>query len=51
MALRDFKDTFNITTDSQYEERVVFHIETAEFIPNGIELTSLFIQIQDIMRN
>ena len=27
------------------------HIETSEFIPDGTELTSLFIQVQDIIRN
>ena len=27
------------------------HIETVEFIPDDTELTSLFIQIQDIIRN
>ncbi|KAL6032081.1 hypothetical protein STEG23_025500 [Scotinomys teguina] len=41
----------NIVTDSQYAERVVLHIETAEFIPDESELTSLFIQLQDIIRN
>ena len=27
------------------------HIETAEFIPDDTELTSLFIQVQDMIRN
>ena len=51
MVLRDFKEPFNIVTDSQYTERVVLHIETAEFIPDDPELTLLFIQVQDIIRN
>ncbi|KAL6084245.1 hypothetical protein STEG23_037991, partial [Scotinomys teguina] len=44
-------EPLNIVTDSQYAERVVLHIETAEFIPDESELTSLFIQLQDIIRN
>ena len=51
MVLRDFKEPLNIVTDSQYVERVILHIETAEFIPDDTELTSLFIQVQDIIRN
>ena len=51
MVLRDFKEPLNIVTDSQYAERVILHIETAEFIPDDTELTSLFIQVQDIIRN
>ncbi|KAL6085603.1 hypothetical protein STEG23_025074 [Scotinomys teguina] len=47
----DFSEPLNIVTDSQYTERVVLHIETAEFIPDESELTSLFIQLQDIIRN
>ncbi|KAL6036998.1 hypothetical protein STEG23_033532, partial [Scotinomys teguina] len=44
-------EPLNIVTDSQYAERVVLHIETTEFIPDESELTSLFIQLQDILRN
>ena len=51
MGLRDFKEPLYIVTDSQYAERVIFHIETAEFILDDTELTSLFIQVQDIIRN
>ena len=51
MVLRDFKKPLNIGTDSQYAERVVLHIETAKFIPDDTELTSLFIQVQDIIKN
>ena len=51
MVQRDFKAPLNIVTDSQYAERIVLHIETAEFIPDDTELTSLFIQVQDIIRN
>ncbi|KAL6031325.1 hypothetical protein STEG23_000678 [Scotinomys teguina] len=50
-VLMDFSEPLNIVTDSQYAERVVLHIETAEFIPDESELTSLFIQLQDIIRN
>ncbi|KAL6087838.1 hypothetical protein STEG23_011789 [Scotinomys teguina] len=51
LVLMDFSESLNIVTDSQYAERVVLHIETAEFIPDESELTSLFIQLQDIIRN
>ena len=51
MVLIDNKETLNIVTDSQYAERVVLHIETTEFIPSDTELTLLFIQLQDIIRN
>ena len=34
MVLRDFKERLNIITDSQYAEKVILHIETAEFIPD-----------------
>ena len=51
MVIRDFKEPPNIVTDLQYEEIVVLQIETAEFIPDDTELTSLFIQVQDIIRN
>ncbi|KAL6093039.1 hypothetical protein STEG23_031351, partial [Scotinomys teguina] len=51
LVLMDFLEPLNIVTDSQYVERVVLHIETAEFIPDESELTSLFIQLQDIIRN
>ncbi|KAL6031193.1 hypothetical protein STEG23_024783, partial [Scotinomys teguina] len=51
LVLMDFSKPLNIVTDSQYAERVVLHIETAEFIPDESELTSLFIQLQDIIRN
>ncbi|KAL6038262.1 hypothetical protein STEG23_034935 [Scotinomys teguina] len=47
----DFSEPVNIVTDSQYAEKVVLHIETAELIPDESELTSLFIQLQDIIRN
>ncbi|KAL6070006.1 hypothetical protein STEG23_001515, partial [Scotinomys teguina] len=51
LVLMDFSEPLNIVTDSQYAERVVLHIETAEFIPAESELTSLFIQLQDRIRN
>ena len=48
MVLRDFKEPLSIVTDSQYAERVILHIETAEFIRDNMERTSLFIQVQCI---
>ena len=51
MVLRDFKESLKIVTDPQHAERVVLYIESAEFIPDDMELTLLFIQVQDIIRN
>lgn len=51
MVLSDFQEPLNIVTDSQYAERVVLHIETAELIQDYSELTSLFIQLQQKIRN
>ena len=51
MVLRNFKEPLNTVTDSQYAERVVLHNETTRFIPDGMELTLLFIQVQDIISN
>ena len=51
MVLRNFKAPLNIVSDLQYVERVVLYIETTQFIPEDTELTSLFIQFQDIVRN
>ena len=45
MVLSDFQQSLNIVTDSQYAERVVLHLETAENIQHDFELTSLFIQL------
>ena len=50
MVVRDFKESLNIVTDSQYEERVVLHIEMSEFIQDDMELTLLFIQVKNIIR-
>ena len=41
MVLRDFKEPLNIVTDSQYAERIILHIETAEFVSDDTELTSV----------
>ena len=49
--LSDFQDSLLIETNSQYAERVVLHIVTAGFIQDNSELTSLFIQLQQIIRN
>lgn len=35
--------------DSEYAERVILHIETVEFVPDGSELT-LFVQLQQAIR-
>ena len=43
IVLMDFTELLNIVTDSQYAERVVLHIETADFINVESELSSLFI--------
>ena len=51
MVIRDFIESLNILTNSKYAERVILHIETSEFIPANRELTSLFIQVQDMIRN
>ena len=40
MVLRNFKEPLNIVTDSQCAESVALHIETAEFIPDDMKLTS-----------
>ena len=45
MVLRDFKESLNIVTDSQYADRIVLHIETTEYILDDTELTLLFIQV------
>lgn len=50
LVLMDFSEPLNIVTDSHYAERVLLYIETAEFIPDASELTSLFIQLQDTIR-
>lgn len=36
MGLSDFQESLNIVTDSQYAERVVLYIETAELIQNDL---------------
>jgi hypothetical protein len=51
MILSDFKESLNIVTDSQYTERIFLYIETAELIQNGSKLTSMFIQLQQMIRN
>ena len=50
MALLDFQKS-KIVTNSQYVERVVLHIETAELSQDDSKLTSLFIQLQQVIRN
>ena len=51
IVLIDFTKPLYIVTDSQYAERDVLCIVTVEFIPDDTELTLLFIQVQDIIRN
>ena len=50
MVLWDFPEPLNIVTNSQYPERVVLHIETTELIPDNLELSLLFIQLQQVIR-
>ena len=42
--------TLNIVTVTQYAERVMLHIEIAEFVPDNTELTSLFLQLLETIR-
>ena len=51
MVIRDFIEFLNILIKLQYVKRFILHIETSEFIPVNRELTSLFIQVQDMIRN
>ena len=46
-----FPAHLNIVTDSQYAERVVLHIETAELISDDSELNFVCIQLQQVIRN
>lgn len=50
MELLDFPGALNIVPDSQYAERSVLHIETTEPIPDDSQLTSLFIELQYIIK-
>ena len=49
--LADFQESLNIVTDFQYTERVVLHTETAKLIQDDFKMTSLFIQLQQMIRN
>ena len=49
--LSDSQESLNIVTDSQYAERVVFPIQTVNRIQDESELTSLFLQLQQKIRN
>ena len=51
MVWLDYPEPLNINTDSLYAERVVLHTETAGFISDNSELTSLCIQLQQAMRS
>ena len=51
MVLSDFQESLNIVTDSQYAERVVFPIQTVDLIQEESELTSLFFQLPQLIRN
>ena len=46
MVLKDFKEPVNLVTDLQYAERIVLHINIAEFIPDDTELTLFSYKIQ-----
>ena len=47
----DYPEPLNIITDSLYAERVGFHIETSELMHDSLELTLLFIQLQQVIRS
>ena len=49
--LSDSQESLNIVTDSQYAERVVFPIQTVDLIQDESELTSLFLQLKQKIRN
>lgn len=49
--LSDSLESLNIVTDSQYAERVVFPIQTVDLIQDESELTSLFLQLPQLIRN
>ena len=51
MVLSDFQESLNIVTDSQYAEGFVLHIETTGLMQDDSELTSLFIQLQQMIRS
>lgn len=51
MVLLDFAVPLNIVSESQYAENVVLYVETAEFISDDSELTSQFIQLEEIVIN
>jgi hypothetical protein len=50
-SVLDFSESVNIVTDFQHGERGVLHIDTAELAQDDSELTSLFIQLQRVIRN
>lgn len=50
-VLLDFPEPLNIITGSRYAERVVLHIDILEFTPDNSELTLLFMQLQQAIRN
>ena len=51
MVLSDSEESLNIVTDSQYAERVAFPIQTVDLIQDESELTSLFLQLPQLIRN
>ena len=51
MVIKAFKEPLNTVTDLQHAKRVVLHTETTEFKPDGTELTLLFTQLQNTIRN
>ena len=50
-TILDYPEPLNIITDPFYAERVILHVETAEFEPDNSELTLLFIQLQQVIRS
>lgn len=51
IVLLEFLEPFYILTDSQYVDKVVLNIETAELFPDDSESALLFIKLQEIIRN
>ena len=50
-TILDYPEPLNIITDPFYAERVILHVETAEFVPDNSELTLVFIQSQQALRS
>ena len=47
----DYPEFFIIITDSLHADRVVFHTEIVEIVPDKSEITLLFIQLQQAIKS